>query len=66
LEEVGFSSLDSASTAWLLWNMKLRPTWSEPFASPRGCLSDADASSSLALFAAPQETTTRSPWNVSS
>ena len=30
-----------------------------------GCASDAEASSSLALFAAPQETTTRSPVNVS-
>ena len=38
----------------------MRPTWSEPFASPSGCASLADASSSRALLAAPQETTTRS------
>ena len=46
--------------------MKLRPTWSEPFASPFGCLLAAEESSSFALFAAPHETTMISPANVSS
>ena len=45
--------------------MKFRPTWSEPFARPFGCLSLADSSSSFAEFAAPQETTTRSAASVS-
>jgi len=31
----------------------LRPTWSEPFASPRGWRSQAEFSSSAAEFAAP-------------
>ena len=38
---------------------------SEPFARPFGCASLADASRSLALLAAPHETTTRSPVYVS-
>ncbi len=38
----------------------MRPTWSEPLASPFGCWSLADASSSLAVLAAPQATTTMS------
>src|SRR6187551_3726493 len=45
--------------------MKLRPTWSEPLASPFGCLSLPEASSSLAVFAAPHATTTSSPAKVS-
>ena len=45
--------------------MKFRPTWSEPFARPFGCLSVADSSRSLAELAAPHETTTRSDMNVS-
>ena len=43
----------------------MRPTWSEPFARPFGCLSFAEASSSLAVFAAPQASTTTSPANRS-
>ena len=42
----------------------MRPTWSEPLASPFGCVSLAEASSSRAEFAAPAETTTMSPRNV--
>src|SRR4029450_2384421 len=45
--------------------MKLRPTWSEALASPFGCFSLADASSSLAVLAAPHARTTRSPEKVS-
>ena len=37
----------------LLCIMKLRPTWSEEFASPRGCSSSAEASSSAAELTAP-------------
>jgi hypothetical protein len=33
----------------------------DPFARPAGCASFAEASSSFAVFAAPQETTTMSP-----
>ena len=46
--------------------MKLRPTWSEPFARPFGWASLADSSRSFAEFAAPHETTTSPPENVSS
>ena len=45
--------------------MKLRPTWSEPFARPFGWASLADSSRSFAEFAAPHETTTTSAANVS-
>src|SRR4030095_806331 len=45
--------------------MCLPPPWSEPLARPFGCLSFADASNSLAEFAAPHETTTTSPVTVS-
>ena len=43
----------------------ITPHLVRPFASPLGCLSLADISSSLAVLAAPQETTTMSPWIVS-
>ena len=39
----------------------MRPTWSDPFASPCGCLSLAELSKILALLAAPAEITTMSP-----
>ena len=43
----------------------MRPSWSEPLDRPFGCLSLAEASSSLAEFAAPHETTTMSAAYVS-
>ena len=38
----------------------MRPTWSEPFASPRGWASVAELSKILALLAAPAQTATMS------
>ena len=43
----------------------MRPSWSDPLDRPFGCLSLAEASSSLAEFAAPHETTTMSAAYVS-
>ena len=44
--------------------IKLRPTWSELFASPSGCLSFVERSKSAEELTAPHETTTMSPVNM--
>src|SRR2546430_12252731 len=57
-----FSRLKSTATMCaLLCIMKLRPTWSEEFARPRGCLSPAEASSSAAELTAPAASTNLPP-----
>ena len=45
----------------LLCIMKLRPTWSEEFARPRGCLPSAEASSRAAELTAPAASTNFRP-----
>ena len=54
-------STSTAATCALLCIMKRRPTWSEELASPRGCRSSAEPSSSAAEFTAPAASTNRSP-----
>ena len=53
-----------AATWALLCIMKLRPTWPEEFASPPGCASSAEASSSAAELTAPAASTNRPPRTV--